>query len=213
MLKLFTRSLLLITALALLLNQAALAENTPSKRPLFLFMFLHDDVKETDINRLAQDYITWFVKDLESFTGRRVQLEFIRNVPTLTDFAYKGDDLTRTSLAFRNAVDRYTDAKNLPHNPTTKYMLLTQDMLNSETGGYALVKGYSAIASLQNYSTIAHELGHMLGGTHEAGQVLYRGGWWCETNMVAVRNTLRANCYTYSDENKQQIAANLSEHP
>ncbi|SHN30184.1 hypothetical protein SAMN05216593_12615 [Pseudomonas asturiensis] len=211
MLKAFTRSLLLITAL--LLNQAALADELLTKRPLFLFLFVHDDIKETDINRLAKDYVTWFVKDVESFTGRRVQLQFIRNVPTLTDFAYKGDDLNKTSLDFKNTVDRYTLAKNLPKNATTKYMLLTQDMLNSKTGGVAIIKGYTAIASLQTYSAAAHELGHLLGGTHEAAQVLYRGGWWCETNLVAERNTLRANCYTYSDENKKLIAANLGEHP
>ncbi|MCF9017650.1 hypothetical protein V2I68_04170 [Pseudomonas viridiflava] len=211
MLKIVTGSLLLIAAL--LMGQSALADGPAAKRPLFLFLFLHDDVREHDLERLAKDYITWFVKDLESFTHRRVQLEFIRHVPTVTDFAYKGDDLDRISLDFRNRVDQYINARNLPNNPTTKYMLLTQDMINREVGGVALIKGYTAIASLATYNATAHELGHMLDGTHEAAEVLYRGGWWCETNMLAVRNQVRANCYIYSNENKRRIEAHLSQYP
>jgi len=211
MLKTVTGSLLLIVAL--LLGQSALADDSTPKRPLLLFLFLHDDVRETDLNRLAKDYMTWFVNDLESFTGRRVQLEFIRKVPTLTDFAYKGDNLEKISVDFKHRVDQYIDARNLPHNPTTKYMLLTQNMINREVGGVAIIRGYTAIASLTTYNATAHELGHMLDGTHEAAEVLYRGGWWCETNMLEVRNQIRANCYVYSNENKRRIEAHLSQYP
>ncbi|WP_249583098.1 hypothetical protein [Pseudomonas viridiflava] len=212
MFKTLTAYLLLMTAL--LLNPAAWADDgPPSKRPLFLFFFVHDDVKETDVGRLAKEYIEWFVKDLEGFTDRRVQLQFVRHTPGMTDFGYKGDDLNAILANFNKRVDHYMNKENLPRNGTTKYLLLTQAMINSSTLGIAGVKGYAGIASLEAYTAVAHELGHMLGGDHEDAKVLYRGGWWCETNMIGARNTLRANCYLYSDENRQRIVAHLNEYP
>ncbi|MBA1232357.1 hypothetical protein G7013_22165 [Pseudomonas viridiflava] len=211
MLKTLTRSLLVIATL--LLGQMALADDSTSRRPLFFFLFLHDDVKETDTERLVTHYFAWLVKDLESFTGRRVHMQFLRGIPTLTDFAYKGGDSDAIYGAWKQRVDQYLNAQNLPRNGTTKYLLVTQDKIDSSTLGFTVDKGYTGIASLDTYTAAAHELGHMLGGTHELAKVLYRDGWWCETNLVAVRQVVRANCYVYSDKNKQRIAANLSEYP
>ncbi|MDU8456397.1 MULTISPECIES: hypothetical protein [Pseudomonas syringae group] len=210
MFKTIAKSLLLIAAFAL--SQAALAEGD-SQRPLFLFLFIHDDVKETSNERLTEDYFTWLIKDLESFTGRRVHLQFVRNVTDVTDVEYKNDNLDQTYAIWKGRLNQYLSEQNLPKNGTTKYLLLTQSKLNSGTLGFATLNGHTGIASLATFTAPAHELGHMLGGTHELAEVIYKGGWWCETNLVATRQSIRANCYVYSDKNKQKIAANLSEFP
>ncbi|KPX44586.1 hypothetical protein RA263_22175 [Pseudomonas syringae pv. tagetis] len=209
MFKTIARSLLLIATFTLC--QAALADQ--SKRPLFFFLFIHDDVKETSDARLAQDYFAWLIKDLESFTGRRVHLQFARNVPEVTDFQYKNENTDQTYDAWRSEINKYLTEQNLPINGTSKYLLVTQSRMNSTTVGFANIGGNTGIASLETFTAPAHELGHMLGGTHELAEVIYKGGWWCETNLVATRQSVRANCYFYSDKNKQKIVANLSEYP
>ncbi|PBQ08125.1 hypothetical protein CCL07_08140 [Pseudomonas congelans] len=210
MFKTIARSLLLVAAFTLSL--AALADNA-SKRPLFFFLFIHDDVKETDDARLAEEYFSWLIKDLESFAGRRVHLQFIRNIPDVTDARYKGENLDQTYIAWKNRLNQYLNEKNLPLNGTTKYLLVTQDKMNSGTLGFATLGGYTGIASLETFTAPAHELGHMLGGTHELAEVIYHKAWWCETNLVDTRKNIRSNCYFYSDKNKEKIAANLSEFP
>ncbi|MDU8502608.1 hypothetical protein RYB01_25955 [Pseudomonas syringae] len=207
MFKTIASSLLLIATFTLC--QAALADDT-SKRPLFFFLLIHDDVKETSDERLTQDYFAWLIKDLESFTDRRVHLQFVRNVPDVTDFQYKNENTDQTYGAWRSEINQYLKEQNLPINGTSKYLLVTQSKMNSTTAGF---NGNTGIASLETFTAPAHELGHMLGGTHELAEVIYKGGWWCETNLVATRQFVRANCYVYSDKNKQKIAANLSEFP
>ncbi|KPY74667.1 hypothetical protein ALQ00_05091 [Pseudomonas syringae pv. tomato] len=210
MFKTIARTLLLIATFTLC--QAALADDT-SKRPLFFFLLIHDDVKETSDERLVEDYFAWLIKDLESFTGRRVHLQFIRNVPDVTDFQYKNENTDQTYGAWRSEINQYLKEQNLPINGTSKYLLVTQSRMNSTTAGFATLGGNTGIASLETFTAPAHELGHMLGGTHELAEVIYKGGWWCETNLVATRQSIRANCYFYSDQNKQKIVANLSEYP
>ncbi|CAM3458233.1 hypothetical protein BZK31_12595 [Pseudomonas floridensis] len=210
MLKIFTGALLIA---ALLSGQVAQAEDSPSRRPLFLFLLLHNDIEETSTARIAEDYLIWLVKDLESFTGRRVQLQFISDVPGVTDFAYKSTDSDAIYNAWRQRADQYINARNLPRNGTTKYLLLTQEAMDSNTLGLSAPGSHTGMASLGYVSTAAHELGHMLGGTHESAEILYRGAWWCETNLVAVHQSYRQYCKVYSDENKRRIAEDLSQYP
>ncbi|MEE4343150.1 hypothetical protein V2J66_16120 [Pseudomonas alliivorans] len=188
-------------------------DHATAKRPLFLFLLVHDDVQERNNERLAHDYFSWLVKDLESFTDRRVVLEFVRNVPGLTDFSYRGEQLDAIWKPWQHHIDQYLDRNNLPRNGTTKYVLLTQDRINSSILGFTIANAYTGIASLETFTAPAHELGHMFGGTHESAEVIYRNGWWCETNLIEARNSLRANCYAYSDENRARITEYLSQFP
>jgi hypothetical protein len=211
-----TRALKFFAALCLSMLvavQPANAQQGSSKRPLFLYIFVHDDIGLKDRSALHKDYFEWMQKDLESFTGRRVSLQFIENTAPWTDFRYQGENVEKTHFEWARLVTQYRTDNNLPVNAVSKYILLTRNTLNEHTLGVTKAKHYAAIASAANYTTPAHEIGHMLGGTHEAAEVLFKKGWWCETNIVATRNPTLANCYIYSDKNKQIIAANLSEWP
>ncbi|MCD5995386.1 hypothetical protein KDX38_17580 [Pseudomonas sp. CDFA 602] len=215
MFKAIATSLLMAVTLSLCHGVLAndLPDGPPSKRPLFFYLVIHDDLPQAKIDSLVENHFAWLIKDLESFTGRRINLEFIRNAPALTDFSYKGDDTDQLSALWKKQVDQYMNTHNLPRNHTTKYLLLTNNSINSKVMGFAIDKGYAGIASLETYPAPAHELGHMLGGHHDSAEVLYQNGWWCETNLMPTRVNLRANCYVFSDENKQRIAAHLSEYP
>jgi len=207
----------LLIAMTLTSCQKALSSDLPdsphSKRPLFIYLVIHDDLPQAKIDSLVENHFVWLIKDLESFTERRVNLEWIRNVPALTDYAYKGNNVNELSRLWRDRVDAYISTHNLPRNQTSKYLLLTNERISASVLGFAIDKGYAGVASLETYPAPAHELGHMLGGHHDSAEVLYQNGWWCETNLMPTRVNLRANCYVFSDENKQRIAAHLSEYP
>ncbi|ELS44540.1 hypothetical protein JTE78_22965 [Pseudomonas syringae pv. aptata] len=211
MLKKYTSGLLLLCALAL--SHTAWANDNASRQPLTLYLVLHDDLSHHNTLELRQDYFAWLIKDLESFTDRYVRLAFIRDVPGLTDFAYQNDDVDETYYAWKNTMDRYVIDNDMERNATTKYLLLTQNKINSKTLGASEDKSYTGIASLETFAIPAHELGHMLGGTHEAAEVLYKGGWWCQTNIIESHEKIRSNCYVYSDANKQIMAEHLNRFP
>ncbi|AVX25521.1 Uncharacterized protein ALO42_00814 [Pseudomonas syringae pv. atrofaciens] len=211
MLKKYTSGLLLLCALAL--SHTAWANDNASRQPLTLYLVLHDDLSHHNTLELRQDYFAWLIKDLESFTDRYVRLAFIRDVPGLTDFAYQNDDVDETYYAWKNTMDRYVIDNDMERNATTKYLLLTQNKINSKTLGASEDKSYTGIASLETFTIPAHELGHMLGGTHEAAEVLYKGGWWCQTNIIESHEKIRSNCYVYSDANKQIMAEHLNRFP
>lgn len=211
MLKKYTSCLLLLCALAL--SHKAWANDNPSRQPLTLYLVLHDDLSHHNIHELRQDYFAWLIRDLESFTDRYVRLAFIRDVPGLTDFAYQNDDVDETYYAWKNRMDRHVINNGMERNATTRYLLLTQNKINSNTLGASEDKSYTGIASLETFAIPAHELGHMLGGTHKAAEVLYKGGWWCQTNIIESHEKIRSNCYVYSDANKQIIAEHLNRYP
>ncbi|MEX5573089.1 hypothetical protein Q1J52_09170 [Pseudomonas lijiangensis] len=200
-------ALLLITLLSIGLSEAQ------EKRPLFLYVFLHDDIPAAERVNLKKDYFSWMIKDLESFTGRRVYLDIIDKKSTLSGFRYQTTDLQRGQQEWDSFVDRHIQENNLPRNGTTKFLLLTRNPVNEKTLGYTRERHYAAIASIQTYTTAAHEIGHMLGGLHEHSEVLFRGGWWCETNITPTRQQIRANCYIYSAQNKKNIAEHLNQFP
>lgn len=183
------------------------------KRPLFFYIFVHDDIPVAERANIRADYFSWMIKDLESFTGRRVYIDLIEHRPGLTDFDYRTVDLSEGHLQWTARVNRYLNEKNLPRNQTGKYLLLTRHKINSDTYGYTRIGHYAAVASMQTYTSAAHEIGHMLGGDHEYSEILFRKGWWCETNITPSREVLRANCYIYSDKNKQIIARHLDNYP
>ncbi|WP_147466572.1 hypothetical protein [Pseudomonas cichorii] len=183
------------------------------KRPLFFYIFMHEDIPAAERTNIRADYFSWMIKDLESFTGRRVYLEIIENHPTLKGFSYKTLDLNKGHEEWTRFVDRYMEEKNLPRNQTSKYLLLTRHKINADTYGYTSIGYYTAVASIQTYTAAAHEIGHMLGGDHEHSEILFRNGWWCETNITPSREPIRANCYIYSDKNKQVITRHLDNYP
>ena len=94
----------------------------------------------------------------------------------------------------------------------TKFMLLTNDWMNSETLGVTGVGQQFALATLTNKQVMGHELGHLLDAEHELVDVKYNG-WRCETFMAAKVNSLLSNCYVYTDPNRARIKDFLSLAP
>ena len=204
---------LILSALLFIIISPASADEKLTKLPLNFYVFLHDDIPQAQRENISMDYFSWLRKDLESFTHRRVYVNFVHNVAPLTEYAYQGGNLTNILSGWSDSVKDYADKNNLPINRRTKYLLLTNEKINGQTLGIAGQQHYAGIASLGSYPAAAHELGHMFGGTHDHSEVLYKDGWWCETNIFPTRVGVRANCYHYSDKNKEAIAAYLSELP
>jgi hypothetical protein len=204
----------LYTALFLTLwtaHTSAWGEQPPSRHALFIYLFIHDEIEQGKVDAIKHEYFAWLVKDLESFTGRRIQIQVIRKEPQLTDIAYKSNTPETTLLRWTQQLGKYRDAHNLRTGGTNKYMLLTANKLSASVLGISHAPGHAAIASLESFTAPAHELGHLLGAKHEAAQVNYNG-WWCQTNM-ADRNRMLGNCYVYSGENKRLISRFLERYP
>lgn len=213
--KVLCNSLIVFMVMIGLYASSASANVPTTKFPLFLNVFIHDDIPHAARANLRRDYFAWLLKDLESITGRRIYLELIENYPPLTNFKYKGDNHDASVKAWAEHATGYANSKNLPWSPRTKYLLLTNSKLNSATVGAALPRQHAGIASLETYIAPAHELGHMFGATHENAETLLTKGWPCGTNMSAKSNPsrLKANCYLFSDANREAIRAYLSQTP
>lgn len=210
----YLRTLVLtLSTLLMIIIPPASADEKFTKTPLHFYVFLHDDIPQAERENISKDYFSWLRKDLESFTHRRVYVNFIEHVAPITQYPYQGENLAEILDGWQREVNDYIDKNNLPMNSRTKYLLLTNEKINGMTLGVARDKSYAGIASLGSYPAAAHEIGHLLGGTHEHSEVLFKGSWWCETNIFPTRINVRANCYHYSDKNKEAIAAYLSESP
>lgn len=192
-------------------NASTWATPSASRHDLFIYLFIHDEIAPGRINLIKEQYFAWLIKDLQSFTDRRVQLEIIRNEPQMTNIPYKSPTPETTLSLWTQRLNTYMAARNLRSGGTNKYVLLTADKLSASVLGISHAPGYAAIASLESFTAPAHELGHLLGAKHEAAQVNYNG-WWCQTNM-ANRNRMYSNCYVYSGENKRLISRFLERYP
>lgn len=209
----FHKPLMLILLLLAILWQPAIAKGAAEKRPISLTVFLHDDIPQGERQKIRQDYFVWLLKDLESLSGRRVLLEIIEHRGALTAFPYQGNDDKGALRNWTRLVDQYIDENNRLRSITHKYLLLTRNKINEYTLGFTRTGHYAAVASMATYTAPAHEIGHMFDGTHEASEVIYRNGWWCETNIIPTRVNLRANCYIYSAENRKIMLNYLNRAP
>lgn len=184
------------------------------KRPIFVFAFVHDDIRNSDNASLIEGHFLKWIKEIDAVAGRRVSVEFIRNTPPYTHYSYKGDS-TDAYWGWATLAGNYRDAKNLPHNKTTKFLLLTDSAINGtffeqRVLGVAGPGQPFGIASLTG-QTVGHELGHMLTADHDNAEVQYNG-WWCETFMRNVTPGL-SNCHVYSEGNRERIRSYLSDTP
>jgi hypothetical protein len=183
---------------------------TMEKRPIFVFAFVHDDIPESAIDSIFHSYFLDWIKEVTAVTGRRVSVEFIRNMPPYTNYSYKA----ASDISYRGwetLARNYRDDNNLPYNRITKFLLLTNNAIDNKVLGVASLGQQFGIASLIGKQIVGHELGHMLTANHELSEVQYNG-WWCETFMRDVTPGL-SNCYRYSDGNRELIKSFLSDVP
>lgn len=177
-----------------------------SLRPLFLTLFFHDQLSPQEIAGVGPDNLEWFLKELTEVTGRRVHVITKRNQPGVTDFGYRLGDGSVALERWRDQLEPYLEANNLPIDSRRhKYVLVTRHNLTHDVGGIARVHKSEAIASLNAYINIAHEVGHLFGAAHENAYFRLAALPPCQTLMYPSHTALVASCYQFSNENRQAI--------
>lgn len=176
---------------------------------LGLFLFIHDQVTEQERAELGSGYLNDFLAHLEEITGRRTTVTIITEKPGVTDFGYREDNLEKLLVNWGSVSIQYANENNLPPpSERHKYMLLTSNKVNWLTHGVTDVNGNVGISSLRMYNTIGHEVGHLLGATHEAAD-----GFPCQTIMWGKSTSTIIPCYTFSEANQEAIREYLSNVP
>jgi hypothetical protein len=104
---------------------------------------------------------------------------------------------------------RYADENNLPRpSERHKYILLTSNKIDWLTHGLAALNLNVGIAALKMYNTVGHEVGHLLGATHEAAS-----GLPCQTIMWGGSLSTINPCYYFSEANQNAIREYLNDVP
>ena len=168
---------------------------------LGLFLFMHDQLTKHERAELADSYLNPLLAQLEEITGRRTTVTLIENEPGLTNFAYRGEELDNLLYRLSRESIEYAKAKNLPSpSERHKYVLVTSNKINGTVHGVTAEAYNVAMASLKDYNTLPHEIGHLFGAEHEAAT-----GFPCQTTMWENSTTSIIPCYYFSDANKQLI--------
>ncbi|MGE8321805.1 MAG: reprolysin-like metallopeptidase [Pseudomonas sp.] len=207
--KRLTTFLLLCCALRL---STAMASDT-----LIVHVYLHDELAAVSEQSLHSDYLQHWEDEMHTFTSHPIEVVFHRDIAGITDIDYAAsNDAAATLEAFNRAVAEL----KFQHYPRgiNKSILVTESVFQTldngyETQGLAQFEGNFAIASRGSYASLAHEIGHMLGATHENAEKQIKV--WplkCETYVFPQRAWDRAHCYRYSDANRDNITAHLQSH-
>lgn len=141
-------------------------------------------------------------------------------VPKLSGYNYKNESESAALQGWRDLLHDFyskTLSRDRDEANLTKLLLLTRDNINEKlggilglVGGVSMVEGHCAIASIGSYRYPAHEIGHMLGATHEDSEVVY-DGWWNDTIMlVDDYSPARGNVYRFSEKNRENIRKYLN---
>lgn len=192
------------------------------KKPITIIVVLHKDLQQYQKNDLYTGYFSWLKTELESISERNVRflMHLHHEVPELSGYNYRNEDGTAALQGWMDLIDDwYTKILQYEeHEPDlTKVLLLTRNNISTKAGGllggvggYAIFKGHCAIAAITSKHIPAHEIGHMLGATHEDGEVIY-DGWWHDTIMLSDDfSGARGNAYRYSEKNRENIRQYLS---
>lgn len=144
-----------------------------SKRPLTLTIFIHEDLKDYDTDRLYLNHFDWILDELERISGRTMDMVFLppADAPVISAYEYKNDDEEKSLQGLLYRVGSYKRQMWANHNRTyddnlDKFMLLTRDNINNRVLGIANFPGKLAIASITSNPTPAHEIGHLFSARH-----------------------------------------------
>jgi hypothetical protein len=179
-------------------------------KPIVIVVIKHDDLKDYSTSQLYPDYFSWFKPELEKVAQRKVQIRIppVGAHPSLSGFNYKQADARKATLEWWALVQELhinTVQRGDLEQALTKILLLTRDNLTSEVAGMAIINSHAAIASITQYRTPAHEIGHMLGATHDDGAIEY-DGWWHHSIMFDDDfASFRGNSYRFTEKNRANI--------
>jgi hypothetical protein len=175
------------TSLARRAENQNLDPDTAMSEELHVWLFLHDASNESNHAKFLNRYVDWWVKDMEKTVkpGVPVRVSLRTNVPGITDMNYhQGDHGARIrDVAWRGQA--YAQSQGTLTGPLTKYVLVVDEPAanwDKDMRGGAIERFGAAIASTQaHHHIVAHEIGHLLGATHEEAErrILYG----CITNM------------------------------
>lgn len=189
-------------------------------RTLDVHFFLHDNLRGVHTaDDIHADYVAWWLKDMAETVLPSVHIVVHYHQSevdkAITSHYYAAPyDITNLDMRNTNALDLISRLgpawarllEDVPDTHMEKFVLLIGPALPSGAYGLAHQGGVAAIASLDgSYRVVAHEVGHLLGAEHDDSAVLYRGGWWCESNMYPHSFGLRSKCYAYTKENQRRI--------
>ncbi|GAB6404476.1 reprolysin-like metallopeptidase [Pseudomonas sp. MHK4] len=195
------------------------------KKPISIMVIIHNDLQDYSRERLNEEYFAWLKPELEEISGRPVFIQMSDNqdVPELTDYNYRNDDTTASVAGWKERVTNLhsvlSKQENFDRN-LIKILLLTRYNisevlwgLGGAVGGIAYSKSYAGISAITSRRAPAHEIGHMLGATHEDSEVVY-DGWWHDSIMLSdAGSQYRGNNYRFSDKNRQNIRNYLKKFP
>jgi hypothetical protein len=188
-------------------KETGMTEVDSGPLPLVLTLFIHDQLTPREIAGLSKDYLEWFIKELGQISDRRIQVISVTHKPGYTDFPYRQDSPAESLQQWRDRIVDYMEDNNLPMKTQRhKYVLLTGNKVSVDIKGIAYASNGVAIASVKNFTTLAHEIGHLLGATHENAEVLYSSVVPCRTLMYPTQTEFFASCYRFSDKNREAIA-------
>lgn len=185
----------------------------PAAYTLHFHFLKHDDLLDRDARELHARFVAWWLADMavNVLSVESMQVSYWEKTPWLTSMAYGGvDSLKQFEQTLKVMDPRY--GLGVDQSYKHKYVLLTAGRPMPGTTGVAYEGGNEAIASIAGRSRIvAHEIGHMLGATHAAGET--RGWWGCETNMLSISSRARADCLEYSSANRRAIRSYMRHGP
>lgn len=149
---------------------------------LRVWIFLHDDAGEDNHAKVLNWYAAGWIREMttEVKPGLPVRVTLKARIQGVTDFDYHASDSRADRLAdFRQVADDYVQAQGGTAGRFTKHVLLVGEPASNWAGrsfdtvlGVAQVNGHSAFVSNHGHRhNFAHEVGHMIGATHEDAAV------------------------------------------
>ncbi len=175
-----------------------------------LGLFFLSNLRTYTFDSIKKDYFSWLIDELETLSGRKVEMIQITKdeASDLYTFDYSSDTSTDAITRWEKAVSLFLQKASRTPSPLEKFILLTRNaVVPGQLNGVANKHGGQfAIATVDNFRTAAHEVGHLLDARHDAGGIIYNG-WWSETLMVEYDffSPLRTNAYRFSDQNRERI--------
>jgi hypothetical protein len=189
------------------------------KNDINIIAVVHDDVPELTRKTIYADYFEPLVRELESFTERKVNVVFAGGEPQ-SNFEYKGDDIDETARRWAPLGESLLEDminEGLAINNLTLVILLTKELLkgtltdlfDEQVLGSSLwdssgQPGAFALASLLTYRSVGYQVGLFLGAKPEDAETQFNG-WFAETYMMQARDPVKSNSYTFSAANRKNI--------